>query len=167
MSSTRQTFSTIRKTDPFTVEIPSQNYRAGQRKLLNYDGPGWYIPSERRWESYDKHKELPRLTRRDAIDIQKESEFSALYKDVPAYKKLVAHIPSYPPYPKWNEHKRITSDSIKDITCSEKLRYPKWDNTGCYGYYQEILDRMRKGQCRLKARPGMIGYPFFTHQTYF
>ncbi|KAF6776775.1 hypothetical protein AHF37_04215 [Paragonimus kellicotti] len=169
MSTARDVYSSLRTDNPLRITVPEYNYREGQRKTVLYQGAGWYIPSERRWESYDHHHELPRLTRRDAIDMQREEDFVNFLKkrDVPNYKKITAHIPSKPPSVKWNGHARIMNSEF-DNPCIYKLAdKPIWDGPGYYGYYQEILERMRKGECRRDARSGMIGYPFFTHQTYF
>ncbi|CAL8096353.1 unnamed protein product [Calicophoron daubneyi] len=165
----RDSYSKLNFDNSLRIVIPEHNYRQGERKTTLYQGAGWYIPSERRWEGYDAHHELPRLTRRDAIDFQREEDFVKFLKkrDVPNYKKLTAHIPSHPPYMKWNGHARVMTSEFDNTCLYNTTKKPIWDGPGYYGYYQEILDRMRKGQCRRASRKDNTGYPFFTHQTYF
>ncbi|GAA53442.1 hypothetical protein CLF_110240 [Clonorchis sinensis] len=75
MSAARDTYSILRTDNPLRISIPEYNYRSGKRKSALFQGPGWYIPSEIRWESYNEHHELPRLTRRDAVEMQCEEDF--------------------------------------------------------------------------------------------
>ncbi|KAG5453659.1 hypothetical protein CSKR_105779 [Clonorchis sinensis] len=169
MSAARDTYSILRTDNPLRISIPEYNYRSGKQKSALFQGPGWYIPSEIRWESYNEHHELPRLTRRDAVEMQCEEDFINFLNKryVPNNTKITAHVPSAPPRPKWNGHTRVMTTEFDNTCYYNTTRMPIWDGPGYYGYYQEILDRMRKGQCRRRARQGMIGYPFFTHQTYF
>ncbi|KAA0188911.1 hypothetical protein FBUS_04666 [Fasciolopsis buskii] len=169
MTAAKDTYSNLQKENRNMIKIPEYNYRQGERKTMLYNGSGWYIPCERRWESYDQHHELPRLARPDAIEFESEKQFVNFLKrrDVPKWKKITAHIPSGPPYPKWNGHHRIPNNEFENPCQYNVEKRPVWDGPGYYGYYQEILDRMQKGQCRRLARQGNIGYPYFTHQTYF
>ncbi|VDP67671.1 unnamed protein product [Echinostoma caproni] len=169
MTAAKDSYSKLQTDDPIRIAIPEYNYRQGERKTALYEGSGWYIPSERRWESYDQHHELPRLSRRDAIDFANEKDFVNFLKkrDVPKWKKITAHIPSCPPSVKWNGHQRIAHNELENTCQYHTETRPLWDGPGYYGYYQEILDRLRKGECRRFARQGNIGYPYFTHQTYF
>ena len=62
------------------VMIPEFNYPMGERKSLCYEGAAWYIPSERRWENYHEHRSLPTVTRRDAIDFQREEDYMSFVR---------------------------------------------------------------------------------------
>lgn len=75
MAASRDAYSNLSTADKYRIPIPELNYREGERKTNLFNGAAWYIPSERRWESYDKHRELPLQTRRDAIDFQREEDF--------------------------------------------------------------------------------------------
>ncbi|KAK7469522.1 hypothetical protein BaRGS_00036468 [Batillaria attramentaria] len=55
--------------------VPLHNYPSGDGKSHTYRGAGYYIPSERRWESYAEHRSLPRETKRDAIEMKSETQF--------------------------------------------------------------------------------------------
>ncbi|KAK3591972.1 hypothetical protein CHS0354_031480 [Potamilus streckersoni] len=55
--------------------VPLHNYLSGDGKSHVYKGPGYYVPSERRWISYDMVRALPRETRRDAILFESEDEW--------------------------------------------------------------------------------------------
>ncbi|KAF8564051.1 hypothetical protein P879_08435 [Paragonimus westermani] len=140
MSTARDVYSSLRTDNPLRIAVPEYNYREGQRKTVLYQGAGWYIPSERRWEPYDHHHELPRLTRRDAIDMQREEDFVNYLKkrDVPNYKKITAHIPSQPPFVKWNGHTRITDTECDSPHIYKTVEKPMWNGPGYYGYYQEV-----------------------------
>nr|CAH8832040.1 unnamed protein product [Trichobilharzia regenti] len=169
MTASRDAYSTLKTDDRTRVTIPEYNNRDGHMKTSLYGGAAWYIPSERRWESYSEHFELPKLTRRDAIDFQSEKDFLNFLKkrDIPDYKKITAYYPSHPPSVKWNSHYRIpSSQTAGDLReCIDQRRI--WDDPGYYGYYQEILDRMTREDCRRLPRSGMVGTPYFTHRTYY
>ncbi|WAQ93877.1 hypothetical protein MAR_006348 [Mya arenaria] len=49
---------------------PSNNYLSGDGMSHVFEGPGYYVPSERGWT-----KSLPRETRRDAIDMQSHDQW--------------------------------------------------------------------------------------------
>lgn len=85
MTAAKDTYSNLQKENRNMIKIPEYNYRQGERKTMLYNGSGWYIPCERRWESYDQHHELPRLARPDAIEFESEKQFVNFLKrrDVP------------------------------------------------------------------------------------
>ena len=55
--------------------VPVHNYLAGTGKSLAYEGPGYYVPSERRWVSHANFRSLPRQTRRDCILFESEEDW--------------------------------------------------------------------------------------------
>ena len=58
------------------LSTPYNNYFAGDGKSMVYEGPGYYVPSERgNWIKQHDYRSLPRETKRDAIDFQSEEQF--------------------------------------------------------------------------------------------
>ncbi|CAH8459499.1 unnamed protein product [Heterobilharzia americana] len=169
MTASRDAYSTLKADDRTRIAKPEYNNSDESMKTSLFNGAGWYIPSERRWETYNEHFELPRLTRRDAVDFQSEKDFVNFLKrrDIPNYKKITAYYPSHPPSVKWNSHFQTPSSQSQGDPHHRTSRIPKWDEVGYYGYYQEILDRMKIEDCRRLSPSGMTGYPHFTHQTYY
>ena len=60
--------------------VPTDNYFSGDVKSLNYQGPGYYVPSELRWISYHNYRSLPPETRRDAILFESEDDWVAFLR---------------------------------------------------------------------------------------
>lgn len=77
MATAGQAYSTLSQNRRGRIEIPEYNYRDGKLKSQCFQA-GWYMPSERRWQKYQRHYSLPPLTRRDAIDIRSEDEYAEL-----------------------------------------------------------------------------------------
>lgn len=55
--------------------VPVDNYLSGDGKSHVYRGPGYYIPSERRWVTFVDYHSLPTETRRDAILMESEDQW--------------------------------------------------------------------------------------------
>uniref|UniRef100_A0A5K3EPM5 Uncharacterized protein n=1 Tax=Mesocestoides corti TaxID=53468 RepID=A0A5K3EPM5_MESCO len=132
------------------IEIPRYNYREGKLKSQCFQY-GWYVPSERRWQKYQRYHSLPPLTRRDAIDIQREDDYIGLKMKLSRHfeKSLLGNLPGEVPFVKWNGHQRIPQEPcLPDyfpICFSQFTDYP--------GDYQEALDSFNRPDCR-PPRPG-------------
>ncbi len=92
MAAAGQAYSHLSKNRARRIEIPEFNYREGINMSQCYKA-GWYIPSERRWEKYQRHHSLPPLTRRDAIDIQCEQEYVELKHKLNRQNGAFLHMP--------------------------------------------------------------------------
>lgn len=79
MSAASQCYSKLGKNQHHRIEISEYNNRESGPKSY-YFQYGLYVPSERRWLNYHRHRSLPPWARPDAIDIQKESEYIGLKK---------------------------------------------------------------------------------------
>lgn len=55
--------------------VPAHNYLSGTGKSINWRGPAYYVPSERRWVMQDQYRSLPRRTCRDAIYFESEDDW--------------------------------------------------------------------------------------------
>ncbi|KAK4474001.1 hypothetical protein MN116_003318 [Schistosoma mekongi] len=134
-------------------------------KTSLFSGAAWYIPSERRWETYDRHFELPRLTNRDAIDFQSEKDFVSFLnkRDIPNYKKITAYYSSVLPV-KLNSVHQVLSSQLRSKSYYENKPSVMWEGTDYYGYYQEILDEMKAANCKKLISPHVIGSSCFKHK---
>ncbi|KAL7064200.1 hypothetical protein AAHC03_05385 [Spirometra sp. Aus1] len=154
MSAAGQAYSLRAKDRDERIEIPEHNYREGGFKSQYFRG-GWYVPSERRWEKYYEHHFLPPLTRRDAIDFSRESEYVDFKRKTNKHyeKSLLGHIPQSVPYVKWNGHRRIPQEPCTSTFEPKCFGEIEWDGPGYYGYYHEALDMFNREECR-PPRPG-------------
>ncbi|KAM3178938.1 hypothetical protein ACTXT7_001538 [Hymenolepis weldensis] len=93
------------------VEIPEYNNRESGPNSY-YFQYGIYVPSERRWSSYHRHRSLPPCARPDAIDIQKQSEYIGLKKKLNhcGGSSLAGNLPGKVPSVTWNSHKRFPQE---------------------------------------------------------
>ena len=57
--------------------VPVHNYLDGTGKSHVFYGAAYYVPSENRWITQEKYKNLPREARRDAILFDSEDEWVA------------------------------------------------------------------------------------------
>ena len=57
--------------------VPVHNYLDGTGKSHVFYGAAYYVPSENRWITQEKYKNLPREARRDAILFESEDEWVA------------------------------------------------------------------------------------------
>ncbi|KAH8851792.1 hypothetical protein KSF78_0000943 [Schistosoma japonicum] len=150
------------------MQIPMSEFKNNEEsvKTCLFSGAAWYIPSERRWETYDQHFELPRLANRDAIDFQSEKDFISFLKkrDIPNYKKITAYYPSVLPV-KMNSGLQMLSSQLRSNSYYENKPSVMWEGTDYYGYYQEILDEMKTANCRKLISPHVIGSSYFKHQN--
>ena len=55
--------------------MPKNNYLSGDWKSHVWRGAAHYVPSERRWIAYHNYRCLPLLAKRDAKDLQSETEY--------------------------------------------------------------------------------------------
>ena len=72
------------------LSTPENNFFSGDGKSLVWEGPGYYVPSERgNWIKQHAYRSLPRETKRDAIDFQSEDEWVAFMRqrDTPSGKQ--------------------------------------------------------------------------------
>ncbi|EUB61963.1 DNA-binding protein RFX5 [Echinococcus granulosus] len=102
MTAAGQSYSLRAQNRQWRIEIPEYNYRESGLKS-HYFQFGYYIPSERRWQTYQRHRSLPPCTLRDAIDIQRENNYISLNHN---QDKCRSHVPSV----KWNSHKCIPQE---------------------------------------------------------
>lgn len=80
MTAAGQSYSLRAKNRQWRIEIPKLNYREGGLKS-QYFQFGYYVPLERRWQSYQRHRSLPPCALRDAVDIQRENDYTQLKHD--------------------------------------------------------------------------------------
>jgi len=150
------------------IIVPSNNYLSGEMKSHVYQGAGWYIPSERRWEMYNDHKYLPSMAKRDAIDFQKEEDYVSFVRkrDRPLAPNVTSYIPCGVPEWKINGHQRIDNTLLPFNQFTSSERFPRWDGPGYYGYYHEALDKHRAGEFRtLPAIRRCPGYPLICRDS--
>ena len=58
------------------LSTPYNNFFSGDGKSHVYEGPAYYVPSERgNWIKQHDYRSLPRETKRDAIDVQSEDQW--------------------------------------------------------------------------------------------
>ncbi|VDM16180.1 unnamed protein product [Hydatigera taeniaeformis] len=77
MTAASQSYSLRAQNRQWRIEIPEFNNREDELKS-QYFQFGYYVPLERRWQSYQRHRSLPPCTLRDAIDIQRENDYIQL-----------------------------------------------------------------------------------------
>ncbi|PAA74522.1 hypothetical protein BOX15_Mlig032686g1 [Macrostomum lignano] len=157
-------------TDPaFTgpkIVTPPNNYLSGNGKSEVYQGAGWYVPSERRWQRYHEYTALPSSSRRDAIDFQSEDDFVQFRqaRDRPRAPMLTSYIPGEKPADlKLTGYRREDSVVPEHSQFSTYERFPRWQGSGYYGYYHEALDLHDGG--RMKTLPRYPGYPLVSSVT--
>ncbi|VDK37381.1 unnamed protein product [Taenia asiatica] len=131
MTAAGQSYSLRAKNRQWRIEIPEFNYREGGPKS-QYFQFGYYLPLERRWQSYQRHRSLPPCTLRDAVDIQRESDYIQLKHNQDKCKTLITRVifncflhyfisespfstsieklSGQVPSVRWNSHKRIPQD---------------------------------------------------------
>ncbi|XP_060579128.1 uncharacterized protein LOC132736072 isoform X3 [Ruditapes philippinarum] len=134
---------------------PYNNYLSGDGKSLVYEGPGYYVPSERgRWIQYSDYRSLPREARRDAIDMQSEDQFVNFMRqrDTPSgyYHKNIGLKQSGVPALRLAGYTRqLPSMPSKDIFQNPWPKSDAWvpikrEGRGeYYGYYHEAIDGER------------------------
>ncbi|KAL5109762.1 hypothetical protein TcWFU_000976 [Taenia crassiceps] len=102
MTAAGQSYSLKAQNRQWRIEIPEFNYREGGLKS-QYFQFGYYVPLERRWQSYQRHRSLPPCTFCDAVDIQSDNNYTHLKHNQDKCKSQV-------PFVRWNSHKRIPQD---------------------------------------------------------
>ncbi|CDS42835.1 hypothetical protein EmuJ_001055500 [Echinococcus multilocularis] len=102
MTAAGQSYSLRAQNHQWRIEIPEYNYRESSLKS-HYFQFGYYIPSERRWQTYQRHCFLPPCTLRDAIDIQRENDYISLKHNQDTCRSQVPSV-------KWNSHKCISQE---------------------------------------------------------
>nr|CDS26479.1 expressed protein [Hymenolepis microstoma] len=108
MSAASQCYSKLGRHRDFRIEIPEFNNRESGSKS-SYFQYGLYVPSQRKWLEYHRHRSLPPCAHPDFIDIQKESEYITLRKKLHSCggSTLAGNLPGKIPSVSWNNHKRF------------------------------------------------------------
>ncbi|CAH8461878.1 unnamed protein product [Schistosoma rodhaini] len=132
--------STLRSDDKNKITKPDSINGDINIKTSLYHGPGWYVPSERKWVNYSDYSSLSRTTNRDAIDFQSEKDFISFLKkrDTPNYKKITAYFPSHPPSIKSESFYRIPPFQAGSGSNNGTKPCTIWRGADHYEYYQEF-----------------------------
>lgn len=126
-------------------------YLTGDWKSHMWRGASHYIPSERRWLAYHNYRCLPLLAKRDAKDLQSETEYVDFIqsRDTPSgirYRNI-GLLPCKYPELRLFGYKRVTPS----FPCREFMCWPLSSDVKCYhdpyvtqrgeyGYYHDVLD---------------------------
>lgn len=139
--------------------MPKNDILSGDWKSHVWRGPAHYIPSERRWIAYHNYRCLPLLAKRDAKDLQSETEYVDFIRsvDTPSgirYRNIGLLPCKHPELKIFGYKKEASTLPCREFTCwplSPDVKCyhdPYLIHKGEYGYYHDVLDssafRLRK-----------------------
>jgi len=139
--------------------IPTHNYLSGDGKSNVWSGESHYVPSERDWIKYSDYRSIPRVTKRDAKEMQSEDEWVNFMRqrDTPSgyYHKDIGILQSGVPEVRLFGYTRdLPSMPPRAL---ENVSWPKADafvpleradRGNYYGYYDEAMERERERRKR-------------------